>query len=532
VSLLEDVRVYTRYVRGLRPFLRFPLSGADGAALIERQRALREERFLQVLDRAVYAQPESPYRRLLEHYSIEYGDIAALVTDNGVESALSQLHDAGVYLKLEEVKGKRPLTRPGLEVAISERDLDNPLLLKHFEGRSGGSRSAGRRTVIDLAHLEFEASQSALFIAAFDFGPIAAWYPAPPSAAGLMTVLAATRADWVVERWFAQTEVGGRADTRRDELLTATTRLAFRLWAPRKMPRPEYAPLDRADAVVHWLAEKSASGTPGRLVTFPSAAVRACAHAIERGIDIEGSVFILGGEPYTEQKAAVVERAGARGVSWYGLTEAGSVGMPCADAELPDDVHVLTHKVALVTRKISVSEAIVNGLFITTLMPSAPKLLLNVEAGDYAVLEERECGCAIGAAGLTSHLHTIRSHEKLTTHGQTFLGEELLVLLHRFLPKRFGGTPEDYQLVEEEDSEGVPYVTLSLSPRLGEVPEREVVAFVLERLSAGGRPQRLMAEAWRSAGALRVMRRDPHLTAGGKVLPLHLPAHDHDRSAS
>jgi hypothetical protein len=522
VGGLEDLRLYGRYAAGLREFFRHQLSPADGAAIIQRQRAGRDQNFLQLLEHGVFAQPGSPYRRLLEHNGIELGDVEALVSDYGLEDALERLCDEGVYVKLDEVKGRRAVTRPGIEFPVSERDFDNPLLIGHFEAKSGGSRSRGRRTVVDLAHLEFEAAQSSLFEAAFPFGPLAAWYPAPPSAAGVMTMLAAIKAGWPVERWFSQLEIRGPASGYRDALLTATTRIGARLWAPRRIPAPEYAPLAEPLPVVEWLAEKRAGGHPGTLVTYPSAAVKACATAIDAGIDIDDSVFILGGEPYTAEKAAVVERAGARGVSFYGMTESGSIGMPCGKPEVADDVHVLAHKVGIVRRATDVGGASVDGLFVTTLLPSSPKLMLNAESGDYAVLEERDCGCAIGEAGLTLHLHSIRSHEKLTSQGMTFLGDELIELIDRLLPAKYGGRPDDYQLVEEETPGGVPHVTLVVRPRLGELSERELIETVLEQLGSRGRAQRMMAETWRAAGALRVARREPHLTAGGKVVPLHL----------
>ena len=44
----------------------------------------------------------------------------------------------------------------------------------------------------------------------------------------------------------------------------------------------------------------------------------------------------------------------------------------------------------------------------------------------------------------------IRSYEKLTGEGVTFMGSELLTLLEKILPGKFGGSVSDYQLVEEE----------------------------------------------------------------------------------
>ena len=52
------------------------------------------------------------------------------------------------------------------------------------------------------------------------------------------------------------------------------------------------------------------------------------------------------------------------------------------------------------------------------------------------------------ALGYTTHIHTIRSWEKLTSEGMTFCGHDLIRLIEEVLPARFGGRPTDYQFVE------------------------------------------------------------------------------------
>ena len=143
------------------------------------------------------------------------------------------------------------------------------------------------------------------------------------------------------------------------------------------------------------------------------------------------------------------------------------------------------------------------------------------EGGDYAAVERRECGCWLGNVGLNLHLHTIRSHEKLTSEGVTFFGEELVRVIERSLPERFGGGPTDYQLVEEERG-GMTKLSLLVSPRLGEVAEDEVATTVLDALSRNGYGQAQMAELLRGAHTLEVTRAEPYVTAANKVLPLHV----------
>jgi hypothetical protein len=521
--LLNDVAMYRRFAVGLRGWLKRPLTAADCAAMLARQRASFEGSFLRILAQGVYANRRSPYRKLLEHAGIELGDVVGLVRDDGLEAALGRLYDAGVHIGLQEVKGRRPVQRPGLEFAVSEHDFDNPLLRRHFEARSGGSRSAGRRTVFDLAHLEFEAAQFALFCDALDLmtRPAAVWYPAPPGFAGLGAALVLAKLGRRVERWFSQTAVPVRSSPRA-ALLTSTAVGAGRAWGGGRIPRPEHVPPVEAGLVAGWLADKAARGSPGMVITYPSSAVSACAAALARRLDIAGSFFYVGGEPFTEEKARVVERAGARAVSWYGMTETGTIGLPCGRAELTDEVHLLPYKLAVLKRPTRVGAIDLETLLVTTLVPYSPKLMLNMDTGDYAVLEEHDCACELGEAGFRRHLHDIRSHEKLTAAGMTFLGEDLLTLVEEVLPARYGGSPEDYQLVEEEAGDGLAQVTLLVSPRLGQLDHEQIVDTLFGHLEAEGGANRMMAEVWQSGQTVRVKRREPHVTTGGKVLPLHL----------
>ena len=524
-TLRDDIRMYGRYSRGLRGFLRDPLDGEACLRLLERQSASRDDEFLRLLEHGVFKHPPSPYLKLFRHAGIELGDVETMIRQDGVERMLERLHDAGIYATLDEVKLRQPVKRGSLEFVTSERDWDNPLPTPHFEGRSGGSRSPGRRTVFDLAAMTDALGEWSLLLRAFDLTERSAvvWAPAPPGVGGLWTALCLAKMEGCrAERWFSQTRLDLRPWRARALLLTATTFAAGKLWGGGRIPWPRHVPLDDPAPVARWLADEVRTGAPAVMCGYASAAVRACGVALEEGLEISGSAFVLGGEPYTAEKAQVLEAAKARGISWYGMTEAGSVGVQCAAAEHPDDVHLLTHKVGVIQRPARVGDSEVGALLLTTLVPSSPKLMINVDSGDYGVLTERSCGCAFGEAGFDRHLHGIRSHEKLTSQGMTFLGEELLELVDKVLPARFGGGPQDYQIVEGE-STGVPRVSIVASPTLGELDEAEVRATALQHLATAGVAQRMMAEVWATGDSLRVERRPPYVTSGGKVLPLHIP---------
>ncbi len=521
--MLDDLRMFTRYALGLRGYLKHQLSLEEAGIRIENQLANRERSFLNILEKGVYSNPKSPYGRLLRHEGVEFGDICKLVSELGVEGTLERLYDAGVYVTLSEFKGRKPIERPGLTIDVDSHDFDNPFLVKHYEARSSGSRGVRTRVIIDLDLLIHEAAHFCFFLLAFDLekGPIGTWRSLPPSSAGMKLILRYAKLGKFVERWFAQDRLSLNPGSFKYLLFTYFTLYGGRIMGT-PMPIPEHVPLANALTVATWLATKRSEGTPAMLDTNASSAVRVCLSAREGDLDISGTFFRLGGEPYTRAKADVIAGTGSKAACHYSISEIGTVGVACASPGALDDVHVLNDKLALVqrTRYVGSSELKVGVLVYTTLLPSCPKLMLNVESDDYGTLEDRDCECPIGRLGLTKHLSGIRSYEKLTSEGMHFIGSDLLKLIEEVLPRRFGGYPTDYQLVEEE-VDGIPKVNILVSPHLEGISEESLIAAVFQFLESypGGDTR---VGRWREAQTLHMIRREPYSTASAKVLPLHI----------
>jgi len=247
--------------------------------------------------------------------------------------------------------------------------------------------------------------------------------------------------------------------------------------------------------------------------------------AEQLGLDISGHVFRTFAEPLTPAKAMVIYNAGCDLFSAYGMEEAGRLGDSCGTPNALDDMHLLTHRNAFlqVPKQVPGWPEPVSALYLTSLRPTAPKIMLNVETGDYGVMSERQCGCPLGEAGLTTHLHTIRNYEKLTSAGMHFMGSDLIDLLEVALPQHYGGIPTDYQFVEAEE-QAQTVLRLVIHPRLGAMDENEVKGFVLrelERRTAGGR---LMTDIWRHGDTLHIERALPYATSSAKIQPLHVTA--------
>jgi hypothetical protein len=518
---LAELRGVLGYALALPRFLRRPLTAEEARSVIADGVRLREQRFLLVLERAVYGRGQSPYARLLRAAGIELGDLRSLVSADGIEGALGRLYDAGVFVTLEELRGRKPIDRLGVRTTARAGTFDNPLLGTRVTGRGLGSRGRPRRTIMSLEDLGHSAASTRLFFDAFGLGgrPVAFWRPVPPARAGLGHGLQLLKIGERVDRWFSQTRLARRPDP--NFALTWYTLLAVRA-AGKRLPAPEHVPLDQAERVAAWLAARTAEGRPAKLNAPASSALRVCKAASDRGLDVSGTFFRVGGEPFTAAKARVIAEAGGRAACHYTTSEIGRVGVACGAPGELDDVHLLTDKLAVIQRerRVGADGSKVAALHVSTVSPAARRIMLNVEIDDYAVLEERHCGCPFDEVGLSVHLHTIRSYDKLMSEGMSFLGGELLRLVEEVLPARFGGGPGDYQLVEEE-VEGLPKVGVVISPDVGRLDDEVVVETVLEELS-GPAYRTLMAQVWRDGRTVRVVRRRPAATGSGKILPLHL----------
>jgi len=503
-----------RFRRGLRVFLRAPLSLAEAKQALESYVASRERRFLDLLEAAVYRQSRSPWLELLRHAQIELGDIRQLIQRDGIESTLGKLHGAGVYLTAGEARGKEPVIRNGTEIHLRPEDLDNPVLPGSFPALTSGSSGPRRRLLIDFALLEHDVRAHRLFLQAYDLEhrPLAIWRPVPPGAAGLKHVIQHARLGVPAEKWFSQTDPSLRAGPTKSWLFLRTA-LATARSSGRLVPPPEYLPLGGAAVIAEWLAARRREGTGAHLDTMVSSAIRVCQAARERGLDIAGTFFRVGGESLTESRAEVLRSAGASFACNYSMSETGPIGVACASAAEADAVHLLSGKIAILTKPGPDGR---NALLLTTLLASAPRILLNVESGDSAIIENRSCGCPFGALGYCTHLHTIRSYEKVSGEGVYFLGAEFAALVEDFLPRSFGGAPTDYQFVHERHGE-FHRVRLMISAQVGDLEVPDVREAVLKRLAVASRGDEMKSKIWASGDVLVVERGEPMATPGSKI---------------
>ena len=213
-----DARRVVRYARGVHRYARADLSRPLLRARLAERLATRDERFLAVVREGVYGRPGSPYLALLRHAGVEEGDLVALVRANGVDDALTALHEAGVSVGADEARGRAPIVRPGLELHVRDTDFDNPLVGDGYRGTSGGSTGAPRRTVLDSGDLLDEAINHDLWVESEGVAdrPLAIWRSVLPSRAGIRNVFRCARLGPRPEAWFSQTPLSLRATSFED----------------------------------------------------------------------------------------------------------------------------------------------------------------------------------------------------------------------------------------------------------------------------------------------------------------------------
>jgi phenylacetate-coenzyme A ligase PaaK-like adenylate-forming protein len=251
--------------------------------------------------------------------------------------------------------------------------------------------------------------------------------------------------------------------------------------------------------------------------------------AKENSLNIKGTRFFVTGEPLTPQKRKEIEATGARAVPIYGISEAGVIATGCnQDYPESDHCHYLKDTIAITNyrRKIPLSDTEVDSLLFTSILYESPKILLNVEMGDYGDIETKPCACRFGALGFDGHISNIRSFEKLTGEGVTFVDTDFVHIIEKVLPGEFGGESTDYQLIEEENSNGLTNLNLLVSPRVGDVDEKSIIETFMRSLkNAENSPESWAqsgSEMWSQVDVLRIKRDFPIPTKRAKILPFHI----------
>jgi len=529
MSIFSDLIGYVRACRGLRNFFKESLSIEDAVEKVSKKRESRSEDFLGIVKRAVYENEDSPFLKLLKSANFEFSDVKSLVDSRGVEGALRELAEEGVYVGINEFKGKNVCVRNGRSFTFKESDFDNILFHSGLEITTGATRSSGTRTMVDFNSLTESAEDFAVMQYVHDLvdTPQIVWMP---TGLGMICVLrygklGNTPVGWFSQaRWFPKIGKGNLYSSIKNRvMIDSMTYEARRIGIP--LPKMKWVDMNYVNEVTKKISAVVKENSRCCVTTFVSSALRACKSAVDSGTDIDGVVFLVTGEPLTPTKRKEIEGTGAEVIPWYAASEIGVISFGCRKPSNCDDTHLLSNRLAMIQYKREIKDfgISVNAFLLTSLSQFARKRLLNVEMGDYGVMEKLKCRCGYEKLGMADVVYNIRSFEKLTGEGMTLIGSDMVDVLEEDLPAMFGGSSTDYQLVEEEDEKGFTHMDILVTPSLGKLDEKKVIDAVydgLRKRSKGGRD--LSFEVWEDVGTIRVRREKPIVTKRGKLFSFQI----------
>jgi hypothetical protein len=471
----------------------------------------REESFMTAVETEIWQACRPPYRALLEIAGWDPSRIRAAVAADGLETTLERMAQDGVALDADEVKGRKPLARRGRTIAFRDADLASlhgPAVPLVTSGSSGG------RIVypMDLAGFRLQASYLPVMLEALgvDGQPLVLYYPAA-STAGNAHLISFALAGRPPAAWFCHLQQ------------SASTLSQWRLWfrglvaASRLrgvvLPLPQAADVESPRTLVEWLRQRAPRGAV--VATFPGSALRIQRWARAVGVSLPPVTWILGGEPVSAVKRQRLEEDGHRVYPWYGAVDTGRVAIGCLRPASADDMHLLTDRFAAIMPPPAADAPAGSErkVLLTSLIPEVHRRLLNADIGDLAAPLDRRCGCPFERLGLLHHLHAVHSKQKLTVEGATLSAETVQSLASDLLPAACGGSPTDYQILEEEDGDGVTRLVVLVHPALA--ADEQAVLHTVDRVLAvaggGGTAERL-----RRSGVVAVRREKPRMSAAGK----------------
>jgi hypothetical protein len=453
----------------------------------------------------------APYRGLLERASWQPDRARRSIAESGPEATLESMARDGVYLSADEVRGKRPVVRSGSEIPFRAEDLESlqgPAVPLITSGTSG-SRS---RMPMDLAGFVLQASYLPMMLAALEADqlPVVLYYPAA-STAGNAHMLSFALAGTPPTAWFCHVRTSASPLSQWRILLQGLV-AAARVRGV-QLPLPQLADVERPIQMIEWLQRNASSGAV--ISTFPGSALRVHRFARLEGLRLPAITWILGGEPISPRKRAFLEEDGARVYPWYGAVDTGRISIGCLDPASADDMHLLTDRYAAIFPLSEGGEPGERRVLLTSLIPGVHRSMLNLDLGDFAEPLRRRCGCPFEKLGFEEHIHAVHSREKVTVEGATIAAERLHLLASDLLPAACGGSPTDYQIVEEEDAAGFTRLIVLVHPSVA--ADEEAVRATAEKVlatAAGG----ATAERLARAGTIVVRREVPRLTPAGKSL--------------
>ena len=248
---LADAVRACRLLVAMPGFLRRPLREAEAVAVLRRRLHADQPR-PDTIRRALHGHPASPYPRLLAMAGCEYGDVARLVERDGVEATLTALARSGVYLTVDELKGRRPVLRGSVGYEVNPAGLASPDVPSHLgTGRAAVAARDPRR----VARPRRRPAQAVNLALCFAARAGRAWRHAMwlvPGGAASIVLLPYAALGCSLSAWFSPVESGSTSVDWRYRWSQRLLRWGGRLGGI-SFPGPVDVPLTQPLAVARWM---------------------------------------------------------------------------------------------------------------------------------------------------------------------------------------------------------------------------------------------------------------------------------------
>ncbi len=517
---------YFRFIFGLEDFLKDVLTPERCVKGINERINNREDNFLKTVRKCIYGYSRSPYLRLLKAAKIDFEDIRSFVSKSGIEETLQILKNEGVYLTLDEVKGRNNVIRKNSIFRFKESDFNNPFISPAFYIRSGGTMSGGTGTKasISFEFLEQRAWHRWVMFDMYELfkGPLIIWYPTL-GGVEMGILLECAKIGKPPLFFFYQIDKKLRKPS-----FIAEVAFAYLRYVGRKeglaFPHPQAIIPAKVSEILDCINSVMKSHSSCCVRTFVSSAVKICAEAKRNGNKLDGVNFWISGEPLTSKKLEEISSTGAKTMCQYSFGETGgTVAIGCRNPIASGDTHLFKDLFAVIQhiKRVDSADISFDAFLFTTLHPQAPKILLNVENGDYGIIENRDCGCKLGDLDLDTHIYNIRSFEKFNSAGMTIFGCDLIKIIEEILVPEYGGSSIDYQFIEAQDGAHT-RITLNINPDIKDIDEEEIVRAIYKELSSMGQAYRTQVAIWQQANTLRIKQAQPIPNKRGKIYPVRI----------
>ena len=155
--------------------------------------------------------------------------------------------------------------------------------------------------------------------------------PSSPGPRQSITLLIYARMGVLADRWFARKiPINSNLEAIYHYLMTQRVTRAAR-HVCHGFPKPEFIESHEIERIVRWAEDQQSRKKACCITTAASNAARIARVASRLAVSLEGTKFIVSGEPFTESKRQIIDKSGATATPRYAYGGSINIGFGCAN---------------------------------------------------------------------------------------------------------------------------------------------------------------------------------------------------------